>query len=119
MRCFLTIISLLFITQSCFAKKPADSPALYLPADKKVNSLFTQLFSKAGTAEKSNICEDYFEHPTLIHQLLKKPVIACLQLFSRVENKEQFKSGIKCYAIVHRSGYDFLYKCLFPKHVFW
>jgi len=119
MRCFLTIISLLFITQSCFAKKPADSPALYRSAGKKVNSLFTKLFNHAGAAEKSNFCEDYFEHPTLIHQLLKKPVISCLQLFSRTENALQLTSDLKCYMLVRRFSYDFIYKCLFPKHVFW
>jgi len=120
MRCFLTIICLLFITHSCFAVKPADRAAAYRPVVKNKPSLLVTLFNKAAPEGESNISKDYFEHPTFIQQqTAKKNTISSLQLFSVQENKQQLYKVIKVYVANPGFNYNFIYQCLYPKHAFW
>lgn len=126
MRWFLTIVSFLFITQSCFAINPtdkikqADKKVACNTAAKKRISLLHRLFNKINPDEdNSNVSRDYFEHPTLIRQDLKKTFVPYTLLFHTKEYKQQPPATFKIYTANPRLNYNFIYQCLYPKHVFW
>ncbi|RAJ31835.1 hypothetical protein [Pedobacter cryoconitis] len=113
------IITIFFITNSCFALKPGRIQAACLSAlEIKPLSLHHQ-FNKTQQEGVSNLNGDNSEHPTLVQQGLNKQSIACLQLFRLPEGKSVRNTPLKAYNGQTQFHYNFIYDFLYPNHVFW
>lgn len=113
------IITIFFITNSCFALKPGRIRATHNQAlEIKSISLHHQ-FSKTQHEDVSNLNEDDLEHPTLIQHGLNKQSIVCLQLFRLPESKSVRNTTVKVYNAQTHLHYNFIYDFLYPNHVFW
>jgi len=113
------IITIFFITNSCFALKPGRIRATHNQAlEIKSISLHHQ-FSKTQHEDVSNLNEDDSEHPTLIQHGLNKQSIVCLQLFRLPESKSVRNTTVKVYNAQTHLHYNFIYDFLYPNHVFW
>lgn len=113
------IITIFFITNSCFALKPGRIQAACIPAlEIKAISLHHQ-FNKTQHEDVSNLNADDLEHPTVIQQSLNKQSIVSLQLFRLSESKTVRNTPVQTYNIQTRFHYNFIYDFLYPNHVFW
>ena len=113
------IITIFFITNSCFALKPGSiQPTCMHGLEIKPISIHNQ-FNKTPHEDVSNLNEDDLEHPTLIQHGLNKQSIVCLQLFRQLESKSVRNTPVKAYNAQTHFHYNFIYDFLYPNHVFW
>ena len=77
-----------------------------------------QVFNKVH-AEEETVSADRFEHPTLVQQVLKRSFVSSVQLFRGQEHKQLLLAAVRIYIADPCSSYNFIYQCLYPKHVFW
>lgn len=113
------IITIFFITNSCFALKPGRIQAACIPAlEIKAISLHHQ-FSKTQHQDVSNLNADDFEHPTVVQQSLNKQSVVSLQLFRLPESKSVSNTPVQAYNLRTCFHYNFIYDFLYPNHVFW
>lgn len=113
------IITIFFITNSCFALKPGRIQATCISAlEIKAISLHHQ-FNKTQHEDVSNLNADDLEHPTVIQQSLTKQSIVSLQLFRLPESKTVRNTPVQAYDVQTCFHYNFIYDFLYPNHVFW
>ena len=113
------MITIFFITNSCFALKPDRIQAACRPAlEIKAISLHHQ-FNKTQHEDVSNLNADDSEHPTLIQQSLNKQSVVSLQLFRLPESKTVRNTPVRAYNRKTCFHYNFIYDFLYPNHVFW
>jgi hypothetical protein len=119
MRRFLMIITIFFITNSCFALKPGRiQPAAVRGLEIKSISLHNQ-FNKTQHEDITNLNGDDLGHPTLIQHEPNKQSVVCLQLFRLSESKSVRNTPVKAYNAQTHFHYNFIYDFLYPNHGFW
>lgn len=113
------IITIFFISNSCFALKPGCIRPASIPGlEIKSISLHKQ-FNKMPQEDVSKFNGDDLERPTLIQHGLNKQSVVSLQLFRLSASKSVRNTPVKAYHAQTHFHYNFIYDFLYPNHVFW